>query len=86
MMLTVLALGAEIFENRNLLWLEALSVACALSAIGLAVARTFRNAMALGSGEGTPEARSRMARLIYQDHLYCLAAISTLIVLQLAAR
>jgi hypothetical protein len=86
MLLTLLAIGAEIVENRNPVWLEAVSLACALSAIGLAVVRTFRKAVALGAGEGTLKARSHLARSIYRDHLYCLASIATLIVLQLAAR
>src|SRR5205085_2298940 len=47
MLATVLALGAEIFEDQNPVWLEAMSVACAISAIGLAIARTFRNAVVL---------------------------------------
>jgi hypothetical protein len=85
MLLTLLSLVGEIAENRNPVWLPVISFAIALSAMGLAAARTFRNAAFLGRGEGTPEHRSNLARTIYRDHFFCLAAIVLLIGLQLSA-
>ena len=85
MLATLSALVAEIVEGTYPAWLCWSSLALALSAIGLASARTFRNARVLGAGAGSPEHRSALARAIYRDHRYCLAAISLVVALQLAA-
>jgi hypothetical protein len=84
MLATLLSIIIEIAQGANPLWPAVTSLLLVLSAIGLALARTFRNAATLGRGTGTPEFRSRLARLIYQDHLCCLAAIVCAIGLQLA--
>jgi hypothetical protein len=86
MLLTLAAIIAEIVENRNALWLEWSSLACALAAIGLAGFRTVRNAMRLGREKDSAEAQSQLARSVYRDHLFCVAAIGLLEGLQLAAR
>src|SRR4029077_19626832 len=79
MIAVLCALVTEIVENENAPWLAWGSLACAASAIGLAAVRTVRNAMKLGRGSGTAEERSQLARTIYRDHLFCLAAIGLLI-------
>jgi hypothetical protein len=84
MLVTLLSIVAEIAKSATPLWLSVSSLLLLLSAIGLALARTFRNAATLGRGAGTPEFRSRLARMIYQDHLFCLCAIVLVIGLQLA--
>jgi len=84
MLVTLLSIVVEIAEGTTPLWLSVLSLLLLLSAMGLALSRTFRNAATLGRGDGTPEFRSQLARMIYRDHLYCLAAIVLLIALQLA--
>jgi hypothetical protein len=86
MVLTLGVLVAEILENRNPPWLEWGSLACAASAVGLAAVRTVRNAVTLGAGSGSAEERSALARAIWRDHLFCLAAIVSTTVLQIAAR
>ena len=86
MVLTIAAVIAEIVESRDPPWLEWSSLVSVLSAVGLAASRTVRNAVALGRRSDTLEHQSRLARLIYRDHLFCLAAIGLLAVLQLAAR
>jgi hypothetical protein len=58
-------------------------LALSLFAIGLAGARIVRNAKALAGGNGTQEARSGLARRIYRDHLWCLAAMTAVTCLQL---
>jgi hypothetical protein len=84
MLVTLVSIAIEIAQGAGPLWLSAVSLIFLLGAIGLALARTFRNAATLGRGTGTPEFRSRLARLIYKDHLSCLAAIAVVIGLQLA--
>jgi hypothetical protein len=84
MMLTLLAIAVEIFRNADHWWVEAVSLAAAASAIGLARVRTIPNAMRLGRGADSPEVQSGLARAIYRDHLYCLAAIVVLLGLQLS--
>ena len=83
MLASLLAIVFEIAEGASPLWQSVISLLLLLGAIGLAFARTFRNAATLGRGAGTPEFRSGLARLIYQDHLFCLGAILLVIGLQL---
>jgi len=84
MLVTLLSIVIEIARAASPLWLSVGSVLLLISAIALALSRTFRNAATLGRGAGTPEFRSQLARAIYRDHLYCLAAIILVIGLQLA--
>jgi hypothetical protein len=84
MLLTLVSIVVEIAEGAGPLWRSVVSLLLLLVAIGLALGRTFRNAATLGRGAGTPEFRSGLARLIYRDHLSCLAAIVLVIGLQLA--
>jgi hypothetical protein len=86
MLLTLVTLGAEIAVGRDPWWLTCGSLVAALSGIGLAAARTVRNAVRLGRAEVSDEAQSRLARSIYRDHLFCLAAMTLVVGLQLAAR
>ena len=84
MLVTLVSIAIEIGQGEGRLWLSAVSLLVLLGAIGLALTRTFRNAATLGRGAGTPEFRSRLARLIYRDHLTCLAAILAVMGLQIA--
>jgi hypothetical protein len=86
MLLTVLAIGAEIVQNAYPWWIAVLSLAAALSAIALALGRTMRNAVRLGRAADPPPAQTKRARAIYRDHLFCLAAMALVLGLQLAAR
>ena len=83
MLVTVVSIAIEIAQGLGPVWLPVVSLLFVLGAIGLALARTFRNAATLGRGVGTPEFRSRLARLIYRDHLSCLVAMVVVIGLQL---
>jgi hypothetical protein len=83
MLLTLAAIVAEIVRNVDHWWVEWISLAAAASAIGLARARTVPNAMRLGRAADSLEIQTRLARAIYRDHLYCLAAIAVLLGLQL---
>jgi hypothetical protein len=86
MLLTLLTIVIEIFQNADHWWIPWISLAAATSAIGLARVRTVPNAMRLGRAADPPAEQTRLARAIYRDHLYCLAAIFLLLVLQLSAQ
>ena len=83
MLLTLLAIIIEIFQNADHWWTTWISLAAAASAITLARVRTVPNAMRLGRAADSPTEQTRLARAIYRDHVYCLAAIIVLLVLQL---
>ncbi len=85
MILTLLAIVTEIVRNVDHWWIGWLSLAAAVSAIGLARMRTIPNAARLGRAKGSIEAQSTLARAIYRDHLFCIAAIAVVLVLQLSA-
>lgn len=86
MILTLLAIIVEIFQNADHWWIAWISLAAAASAIGLARARTIPNAVRLGRAAGSVEVQTDLARAIYRDHLYCLAAMSVVLALQLSAQ
>src|SRR5216684_1709419 len=85
MLLTVLAIVTEIIRNVDHWWIGWVSLAAAVSAIGLARIHTIPNAARLGRAKGSVEAQTALARAIYRDHIYCLAAIAVVLVLQLSA-
>jgi hypothetical protein len=66
-------------------WVSAVSMPAAALAIGLAVLRVFRRARRLGERADTPAIQTWLARSILRDHLVCLAAMSLLLTVQLAA-
>ena len=85
MVLTVLAIVTEIIRNTEHWWIGWISLAAAITAIGLARLRTIPNAARFGRAKGSLEAQTTLARAIYRDHLYCIAAIAIVLVLQLSA-
>jgi hypothetical protein len=84
--LTLLAILVEIVQNADHWWIEWISLVSAASAIGLAGKRTIPNAVRLGRAKDSPDVQTRLARAIYRDHLYCLAGIGVLLLLQLSAQ
>jgi hypothetical protein len=85
MLLTLLVIILEIVFGRYHRWIEWISLLAATGAIGLARQRTIPNASRLGKASDSPEEQSRLARAIYKDHIYCLAAMTLVLVLQLGA-
>ncbi len=85
MLLTVLAIIVELIHHADHWWIGWISLIAATSAIGLARVRTIPNAARLGRAKGSVEQQTILARTIYRDHLYCLAGMSTVLILQLAA-
>jgi hypothetical protein len=87
MLATVATLIAEVVLARASVsrWLAGASLALAVSAIGLARARIVRNAARIGAAVDPPEEASRLARLVYGDHVFCAAAMIAVVGLQIAA-
>jgi hypothetical protein len=85
MVATLAAIVVQLANGGDPRWVAWASLGLAVSAIGLAAAHTFPAAVRLGARSDPPVVQSRLARSIYRDHVVCLAAIATLLALQLAA-
>ena len=85
MVLTLIAIVTEIIRNADHWWIGWVSLAAAVSAIGLARLRTIPNAARLGRATRSIEDQTTLARAIYRDHTYCLAAMTVVLALQLTA-
>jgi L-asparagine transporter-like permease len=66
-------------------WVSAVSFPMAILAVGLAMVRVFGAARRLGTRADPPGVQTSLARGICRDHLICLAAMSTLLLVQLVA-
>ena len=82
MLVTLGAIVAEIVRGQDRAWIGWLSLTLTVSAVGLAMARTVRNAVRLGQAGDPLDTQSRLARMIYRDHLYCLTAMTSVLALQ----
>ena len=84
MVATLAAIVVQVANGDRPLWVAWASLALAGGAIVLAAVRTFPNAVRLGRGADARDVRSRIARSVCRDHLVCLAAIASVLVIQLA--
>jgi hypothetical protein len=66
-------------------WIGASALAAALLGMGLALLRTVPNAMRLGRAIDSPETMTTLARKILLDHRIAIAAMITVLILQLLA-
>jgi uncharacterized membrane protein len=82
---TIAAIIGQIAEGDAPTWVGWTSLALAGVAIALAAFRTVPAAVRFGTRTDPVEVQSRMARSIGRDHVACLAAISAVLVIQLAA-
>jgi hypothetical protein len=82
MLATLASIALEIAGDRSPRWIGWLSLLAAGAAVGLAAARTVRNAARLGAGVDDLPTQSRLARRIYRDHLFCLAAMAAVLGMQ----
>ncbi len=64
-------------------WISAVSIVAAAAAIGLAMARVFPRAVRLGARSQPQTEQGEIARSIFRDHILCLAAMVTLLGVQL---
>ena len=79
------AIAAQIATDDVPKWAGWTSLALGGSAIALAATHTYPAAVRLGRRAGPVQAQMRLARSIGRDHLLCLAAIVSLLAIQLAA-
>jgi hypothetical protein len=84
MLATLVAIAVQIGSDDGPIWVGWTSLPIAGSAIVLAAAHTFPSAVRLGARTGPAEDQSRLARSICRDHLMCVAAITSLLTIQLA--
>ena len=84
MLVVLAALVAQAIVDDVPAWVSVVSLAAAMTGIGLAGARTVPSAVRLGGRTDPSSEQTRLARSILRDHLVCLAAIATLLVVQLA--
>jgi hypothetical protein len=83
MLVTIATLVGEIALGDANTPVALLVLALAATGIGLAAARTVRNAQRLGAQQDTPDGQATLARSIYLDHVVCLFVILTALVLQI---
>ena len=84
MVVLLAALVVQAIWGDEPLWVSVVSIPAALLGIGLAAARIFRDARRLGTQRDPPRVQSELARGIFAAHLVCLAAMVTVLVVQLA--
>ena len=85
MVLTLVAIVAEIAEDATPWWIGWGSLVIAGSGFGPTLTRTVPNARRLGSAQDTPQEQSRLARAIYRAHLLSFARMLVVLCLQLIA-
>ena len=85
MLATLGTLVGGIAKGADPAWLGWTSLVLAVSGIGLAGARTVRDAVRLGRADDSPAVRTDLARAIYRDHLFCVAVMTGVVLLQVVA-
>jgi hypothetical protein len=84
MLATIVAIGVQIGGGVAPRWMGWASLLLAGSAVLLAAGHTVPSAVRLGARADTVDVQSRLARSICRDHLLCVAAITSLLAVQLA--
>lgn len=82
---TLAAIVVQIARGDGPAWVGWASAALVLAAVALAASHTVPSAVRLGTRRDPADRQSALARAIYRDHIGCVAAIATVLVLQLAA-
>jgi hypothetical protein len=85
MVLTLVALCAEVYQGRIRRWISWGSLAVLSLGVVLALTRTVPNAVRLGAATDTLAVQSELARAIYSDHVAAFARMLVLLGLQLFA-
>jgi len=81
---TLAAIVVQIAKGDDPAWVGWVSLALVVPAVALAATHTFGAGARLGARRDSPELQSAIARSILRDHLLCLPAIATVLVIQLA--
>jgi hypothetical protein len=85
MVLTLVAICAQIVEDVDPWWTGWGSLALAGSGFVPTLRRTVPNARRLGSAQDPPDVQSTLARGIFRDHLFSFARMTLVLSLQLVA-
>ena len=83
MLVTIGALIGTLVRGELPTWRAVAALVCAVGAIGLAGARTVRNAVRLGTQADDAATQSRLARAILRDHITCFSGIFLVLLLVL---
>jgi hypothetical protein len=83
MLATIVAAGAQAVDTDAASWVGWAALTLALGAVGLAGAHTVPSAVRLGARTDAPSTQSRLARSICRDHVVCIAAIASILVVEL---
>ena len=86
MLLTLVAICAEIVQGENAWWVGWGSLVLAGSGFVPTMVRTVPNAGRLGMAADTAEEQSRLARDVCRDHMFSFARMSCVLILQLIAQ
>jgi ER membrane protein SH3 len=84
MVLTLGSIIAQIARAERARWVGWASLVLALAPILLAATRTVPKAVRLGTRRDSLARQSELARAIAREHVFCVLAIATLLVVQLA--
>lgn len=84
MVATLPAIAVQLARDEAPAWVSVVSLALAGLSIALAATVTVPNAVRLGARMDGAGVQSRLARSILRDHVLCAAAITTLLIVQLA--
>lgn len=82
---TLLAIVLQLTGDEAPRWVSAVSAVAAAAPIGLAAVRTVPSAVRLGARRDSVATQSRLARSVLRDHLFCVASITLLLVVQLVS-
>ena len=83
MVATLAAIVVQLVWGDAPRWAAAVSLVLTAGAIFLAAVHTVPSAVRLGSRSDTIAGQSRLARSILRDHLLCIAAVATVVLIQL---
>jgi hypothetical protein len=84
MAVLLVSLVAQAVIGEAPVWVSAVSIPAAAIGAGLAMGRVFGRAQRLGARTDPPTMRSALARSICRDHLVCLAAMASVLAVQIA--
>ena len=83
MLATITAIVVQLARGDAPRWAASVSLVLAASAIALAAVHTVPSAVRLGTRSDGVDGQSRLARSILRDHLLCVAAVATVLFIQL---
>jgi hypothetical protein len=80
---TLIAIVLQVIRDEAPRWVSAVSAVAAVAPIGLAAFHTVPSAVRLGARRDSVATQRALARSVCRDHLFSIASIATLLVIQL---